>query len=260
MTFFAHLSAAGLYALAAAAGAGSARFRRGLPFVLGAGAVVHLLGFLGLHTREPPVPLESTAAALSMIGWLVVASYVLSLGRARTAAVGLWVGLGAALLTLAAALGLRLESVPAALPESTGAWPHAHVFFATAGFALIGLAALSGAAYIAKERALKRKQPTRVELPSLESLDRLAVVGLALGFPLLTLGVLSGYAWVLTHDGDPWSAHALFLLLAWLVLLVPVALRVVRRQRGRRVARSVLLGFIVLAFCYLGIRVIGGAG
>ena len=41
--------------------------------------------------------------------------------------------------------------------------------------------------------------------------------------------------------------------------LFAVTLRVVRRERGRRVARSVLLGFLVLAFCYLGIRLIGGA-
>jgi ABC-type uncharacterized transport system permease subunit len=259
MTLIAHLSAAGLYALAAATAIGSGRFRSRLPIVLAVGAFVHLLGFLGLHLRDPPVPLESTAAALSMIGWLAVTSYVLSLGRARTVAVGLWVGLGAALLTLGAALGLGLEPIPTAPPRSTGAWPHAHVLFATAGFALLGLAALSGAAYIVKERALKRKQPTSVELPSLESLDRLAVVGLALGFPLLTLGVLSGYAWVFAHDGDPYSAHALFLLVAWGVLLVPVTLRVVRRERGRRVARSVLMGFVVLAFCYLGIRLISGA-
>ena len=131
-------------------------------------------------------------------------------------------------------------------------------YFAEAGIAP-DLSHTPNSAYMAKERALKRKQPTHIELPSLESLDRLAVVELALGFPLLTLGVLSGYAWVLAHGGDPWSAHALFLLLAWGVLLIPVTLRVVRRERGRRVARSVLLGFVVLAFCYLGIRLIGGA-
>jgi ABC-type uncharacterized transport system permease subunit len=257
MTFIAHLWAAGLYALAAASGTASARLRRSLPLLLGAGAAVHVLGFLGLHLQDPPVPLVSTAAALSLIGWLAATAYLISLGLARTVAVGLWVALGAALLTLGAALGLRLSPVPPAAPA--GAWPHAHVVFATAGFALLGLSALSGAAYLTKQRALKRKRPTRLELPSLESLDRLELGGLALGFPLLTLGVVSGYAWVLTHGGNPWSSHATFTLVGWFAFLVPVIQRVLRRGHGHRVSRAVLLGFAILAFCYLGVRLIGGA-
>jgi ABC-type uncharacterized transport system permease subunit len=259
MTLVAHLSAAGLYALAAASGTAPARLRRSLPLLLGAGAAVHILGFLGLHLQEPPVPLVSTAAALSLIGWLAATSYLISLGLARTVAVGLWVGLGAAVLTLAAALGLYLAPPPASPAPPAGAWPHAHVLFASAGFALLGLSAISGAAYITKERALKSKRPGRLELPSLESLDRLELGGLALGFPLLTLGVLSGYAWVYTHGGNSWSPHALFLLVGWLVFLVPVTLRVLRREHGRRVSRAVLLGFATLAACYLGVRLIGGA-
>ena len=257
MTFVAHLGAAGLYALAAASGTASARLRRSVPLLLGAGATVHVLGFLGLHLQDPPVPLVSTAAALSLIGWLTATSYLISLGLARTVAVGPWVGLGAALLTLGAALGLRLSPVPP--PAPAGAWPHAHVVFATAGFALLGLSALSGAAYITKERALKRKRPTWLELPSLESLDRLELGGLALGFPLLTLAVLTGYAWVFAHGGDRWSPHALLTFVAWLVFLVPVTLRVLRREHGHRASRAVLLGFAILAFCYLGVRLIGGA-
>jgi ABC-type uncharacterized transport system permease subunit len=234
--------------------------RRSLPLFLGAGAAVHILGLLGLHLQDPPVPLVSTAAALSLIGWLAATSYLISLGLARTVAVGLWVGLGAAVLTLGAALGLRLAPALASPPPPAGAWPHVHVLFAAAGFALLGLSALSGAAYITKERALKRKRPSRFELPSLESLDRLELGGLALGFPLLTLGVLSGYAWVYAHGGDPWSPHALFLLLSWVVFLVPVTLRVLRRERGHRVSRAVLLGFAILAACYLGVRLFGGTG
>ena len=43
------------------------------------------------------------------------------------------------------------------------------------------------------------------------------------------------------------------------VYLVPVSLRVVQRQHGPRPARSVVLGFAVLTFCYVGVRLLGVA-
>ncbi len=70
--------------------------------------------------------------------------------------------------------------------------------------------------------------------------------------------MLSGYAWVLSRGGDPMSPHALFLVVAWIVFLVPVVLRVFRREQGPRASRSVVFGFVILAASYLGIRLIGG--
>jgi ABC-type uncharacterized transport system permease subunit len=259
MTVLAHLVAAGLYAIGAAVTIGGPlRGHSALPWLLALGAAGHLLGILGLHLEQPPVALESTAAALSLIGWLVVACYLLSLRLVRASRVGAWVALTAFLLTLGAGLGLRFPSA-APSPGSAGAWPHAHVVLSAAGFALLALSGIAGLAYLSKERALKRRPPLRIELPSLESLDRLEHLGLALGFPLLTLGVLSGYAWALSRGEDPWSRHAVFLLFAWFVFLLPVTLRMLRHEQGPRPSRSVVLGFLVLAFSYLGVRLLGGA-
>jgi ABC-type uncharacterized transport system permease subunit len=258
MTFVAHICAAGLYALAGAFAVGPAAARRFLAWFLAGGSLVHTLGLLGLHLQEPAVPLESTAAALSLIGWLAATSYLLSLLFARTIPVGLWVGLAAAILTVGAAFGLRFGSPPPPNPEG-GAWSHAHVLLSTAGVAVLGLSALFSGAYLAKERALKLKAPSSFELPSLERLDRLEYVMLSIGFPLLTLGVLTGYAWVFSHGGDPWTPHANFTLAAWVIFLLPLSQRVIRHEQGLRVSRSMVLGFLVLAFCYLGVRLLGGA-
>ena len=257
MTLLAHLSAAALYALAALAGARSSGPRL-LAGLLGAAVVVHAIAFFGFHLEEPPIPLVSTAAALSLIGWLVAASYLLSLPVARTSAVGLWVGGVAALLTAASAAGLALGPPVGLVAAPSGPWPHAHVLLSAAGFALLGLSGLAGLAYLAKERSLKRKRPPRLQLPSLESLDRLEYAGLCVGFPLLTLGVLSGYGWVLSQGGDLLSPHAVFLAAAWLVFFAPVTLRVLRHEQGPRTSRTVVLGFFVLAVSYLGIRLVGG--
>jgi ABC-type uncharacterized transport system permease subunit len=228
-----------------------------MPVCLAFGAAVHILGFLGFHWEEPPIPLESTPAALSLIGWLVAASYLLSLGLVRTLSVGIWVGLVAALLTLGAPLGLRFPEL-SPTTGSGGAWPHVHVLLSAAGFALLALSGTAGIAYLLKEHALKHKRPSPIELPSLESLDRLEHVALAVGFPLLTLGVVSGYVWALEQGGNPWSPHALLLLAAWLVFLLPVTSRLLRGEKGPRPSRGIVLGFVILLVSYLGVSFFRG--
>ncbi len=268
MTTALHLLAGLLYAAAAGIDAPSAGRARAGTWLLGAGALVQALAYVSLHAEQPPLPLESFPAALSLIGWLVAISYLSSLGFARVREVGRFVAAAAASFALIAALGMWLGPRPGLRPGSGSAWSHAHVLLSTLGFALLALSSLAGLAYLAKERALKRKRiwsPRAVArggerngLPSLESLDRLEHLTLAIGFPLLTLGMACGFAWSARHALAPWTSHSLFLIAAWLVYLLPLRLRVLRRQHGDRPARLVVAGFVVLAFSYIGVRLLGG--
>jgi ABC-type uncharacterized transport system permease subunit len=258
MTTALHLLAALLYLAGAAIDARArAPARQGI-WLLGLGTLAQAVAFVSLHAQDPPLPLESFPSALSLIGWLVAVSYLLSLGFARVREVGRFVGAAAAFFTAVAALGLWLTPAPTLRPGSGGGWSHAHVLLSTFGFALLALSSMAGLAYLAKERALKRKRE-RVGLPSLESLDRLEHLTLALGFPLLTLGMLCGFAWSARQALEPWTLHSLFLIAAWLVYLWPLRVRVLRRQRGDRPARLVVTGFVVLAVSYIGVRLLGSS-
>lgn len=254
-----HALAALIYALAALRGWQA--LRRGEPahaagWWLSSAAVIHAAGFVSLHTQDPPVPLSSFPAALSLIGWLLPVSFLLSLRVARVRAVGAWVAGLAALHTGLAAVGL-VVSPPPPEPEAAGALSHAHVLLSTLGFSLLGLASLAGLGYLVKDFALKGRRPARFALPSLESLDRLVHFALSFGYPLLTLGVLTGFVWGTSHDFSPWSGHALWLLVAWAVYLVPIGMLVFQRRRGDRPARGAVLSFALLAFAYIGVRLIG---
>src|SRR5690606_39816878 len=65
----------------------------------------------------------------------------------------------------------------------------------SAGFALLGVAGLAGLLFLVEARALKAKRTPRLRLPSLEALDRVNLLALAIGFPLLTFAVLAGMIW-----------------------------------------------------------------
>ncbi len=260
MTELIHALAALLYACAAFLGWRAPRAggrARAVPGLLAVCAVGHVAGIVALHREVPPVPLDSFPAALSLIGWLIVVSYLLSIRFVRVRGVESWVAAVAALFTGVACLGLVFAPPTDAVREATS-WSHAHVLLSTLGFSLLALASLAGVAYLAKKRSLKRKSAAGLGLPSLESLDRMEHLTLSVGFSLLTLGVLTGFTWGLSRGVDIWTLHSLWLLAAWCVYLRPVGLRVVRGQHGDRPARSVVLGFAVLAFSYIGIRLLGG--
>jgi ABC-type uncharacterized transport system permease subunit len=260
MTLIAHGLATALYLFAAFIGwtrGGSGAGQRSVPYVIALAAAIHACGFYGLHLQNPPVPLSSFPAALSLIGWLIALGWLAALRVLRLKDAGPWVGLLAALFTLPAELGLQLSAPADSAGAEPVAWSHAHVLLGTAGFALLALASLAGLGYLAKERALKQRGGFALTLPALESLDRGEHVTLALGFALLTLGVATGFAWGIREGQDPWTRHTFFLLAAWCVYLVPVGARVLRQQQGPWPARGVVLSFLFLAFSYIGIRLLG---
>ena len=261
MTEFAHELAALFYLTGALLGWRSAREggrMRAVPPLLGVGVAIHAVGFLTLHLEEPVTPLASFPVALSLIGFLIAVSFLLSLRFADVRGVATWVAVAAALFTGLASFDLVIGPSAEIRPEDSGAWSHGHVLFSAFGFSFLALSSLAGLGYLAKERGLKHKDASARALPSLEALDRLEHFALALGFPLLTLGVVTGFAWGLERGLSLWTWHSFWLLAAWTIYLLPITLRVLWQQHGERPARSVVLGFVVLAFSYVGIRLLGG--
>ena len=236
MTLLTHGLATALYLFAAFLGwtRKSVGFRgRSVPFVIALAAAIHAFGFYALHVQDPPIPLSSFPAALSLIGWLTVICWLTVVRNPHLRNAGPWVALFAASYTLPAELGFQLTEPPTPAGAEAIAWSHAHVLLGTSGFALLALSSMAGLGYLAKERALKLRRGFALSLPALETLDRGAHLTLTLGFALLTLGVATGFAWGVNQGIDPWVQHTVLLLAAWTVYLLPIGVRVLRQQTGR---------------------------
>jgi ABC-type transport system involved in cytochrome c biogenesis permease subunit len=138
-----------------------------------------------------------------------------------------------------------------------GSWPHAHVLLSSAGISLLGLAGLAGVIFLIEHKRLKSKAPLdrHFPLPSLEALDRVNAVALAVGFLLLTLGVITGMIWLQTTKGVPWSgtAHETWTFVAWAVYGGLVVARFVTKQGSRQAAASAVGGFAFLLFAVIGL-------
>jgi ABC-type uncharacterized transport system permease subunit len=167
----------------------------------------------------------------------------------------LWPGFAfAGTLYASATLG-GLDPVTA---TAGGRWPHLHVILASAGLSLLGVAGIAGLLFLAEARQLKAKRPVapRRPLPSLEALDRVNVIALALGFPLLTLGVVAGMIWTHGLTGRFWDggAHATWTGIAWGIYGALVVARFSFGWRGRDAAACAAAGFAFLFFAVIGVE------
>jgi ABC-type transport system involved in cytochrome c biogenesis permease subunit len=95
-------------------------------------------------------------------------------------------------------------------------------------------------------------------LPSLEQLDRLNYRCIGWGFPLLTLGILSGGIWAASTWGSFWSwePREVLSLITWIIYAALLQFRLTTGLRGRRAATLTIVGFGVLVASYVSINLL----
>lgn len=92
-----------------------------------------------------------------------------------------------------------------------------------------------------------------------ENLDNLSYRILGLGFPLLTLGILSGAVWANEAWGSYWSwdPKETWALITWLVFAIYLHTRLTQSWRGTKSAILATIGFVTVWICYLGVNLLG---
>jgi cytochrome c-type biogenesis protein CcsB len=90
-------------------------------------------------------------------------------------------------------------------------------------------------------------------------LDNLSYRVLGFGFPLLTIGILSGAVWANEAWGSYWSwdPKETWALLTWLVFAIYLHTRLTKGWEGKKPALIASLGFITVWICFLGVNLIG---
>jgi cytochrome c-type biogenesis protein CcsB len=97
------------------------------------------------------------------------------------------------------------------------------------------------------------------KLTLLESLDNLSYRIIGLGFPLLTIGIISGAVWANEAWGSYWSwdPKETWALITWLVFAAYLHARITKSWQGKKPAILASVGFVVVWICYLGVNFLG---
>ncbi|HUY41923.1 MAG TPA: c-type cytochrome biogenesis protein CcsB [Candidatus Dormibacteraeota bacterium] len=94
-------------------------------------------------------------------------------------------------------------------------------------------------------------------LPSLAQLDVLVYRAVAVGLPLLTLGVITGAAWAHEAWGAywQWDPKETAALASWILYAAYMHLHTRHAWRGLRCSWWSVIGFASIIFCYLGVNI-----
>jgi cytochrome c-type biogenesis protein CcsB len=114
--------------------------------------------------------------------------------------------------------------------------------------------------YLLQERMLKSKNfsPLYYRLPSLETLDNINYRCLTFGFPLMTMGIISGAVWANSAWGGywRWDPKETWALITWFLYAALLHGRLTVGWRGRRAAIFAIIGFASLLFTFLGVNLL----
>jgi cytochrome c-type biogenesis protein CcsB len=97
------------------------------------------------------------------------------------------------------------------------------------------------------------------KLKLLQSLDNWSYRIIGLGFPFLTIGIISGGVWANEAWGSYWSwdPKETWALITWLVFATYLHARITKGWGGKKTAILGGLGFFVIWICYLGVNFLG---
>ncbi|MDH5488729.1 MAG: cytochrome c biogenesis protein CcsA [Rhodospirillaceae bacterium] len=144
--------------------------------------------------------------------------------------------------------------------SAPGGWVGVHIVVSLITYGLVTVAAVAALAAFIQDRALKLKRPNKLThmLPSVTDCEGLSVRLLGWGEMVLGVGLASGMATKFMETGDFLSFdHKTVLSFAAFAIIGAILLAHHKTgMRGRKVARLVLLAYLLLSLGYVGVKLV----
>ncbi|MBP9113352.1 MAG: cytochrome c biogenesis protein CcsA, partial [Polyangiaceae bacterium] len=214
------------------------------PRLVTVGAVLHAIHIVVSSLVTHTCPVEGMHFALSVVSMLACAAYAVLRFRYPVDLVGTFVAPFALTFLFASrVVGMKDE------PAKIGSILPLHITANLLGDALFTLAFGAAVLYLLQENRLKKKAFAGLsqKLPPLDSLDRAEHRFLLYGFPLLTIGILTGtvFSRRVEFGSVADQTRAAFGYLTWIVFAAVLSLRAAAGWRGRKAAYGTITGFAI---------------
>lgn len=212
---------------------------------------------LVIHSYEVGhLAVTNSQEALAFFAWILVLIYLLVQIRLNLRILGPFVAPLAVVFMLTSSL-LPDRAVPTATIFQS-MWLSLHVVTLFLANALFALAFSAGVMYLLQERHIKRKSFGFLypRLPSLDRLDNINYFCIIVGFPLMTVGLVAGFAYAGTVWRSPWNwdPKEVFAVITWFIYAVLLHERLAVGWRGRRAALLAIFGFSAVLVTFLGVN------
>ena len=165
----------------------------------------------------------------------------------------------------------EMQKASALVPALQSNWLMMHVSIMILSYAALLFGSLFALVFLLVPNTLKfqtaetissdiPRQVTSADLSKLgQTLDNCSYRILGFGFPLLTMGILSGAVWANEAWGSYWSwdPKETWALITWLVFAIYLHARLTRGWIGTKPAIIAACGFVTVWVCYLGVNLLG---
>lgn len=228
---------------------------------LGLAVLLHaafLIADYQLAGHNPTADIHSTLTLLSLG---TVIGFLLMVIRYPITVLGAFITPVTLIFFLGSSLGRSVAPVP---QEVRSALLPFHIGVNILGLVAFAIAFGASVAYVLQDHLLRTKRLGGVfhRLPALDVLDSVAFRSVIAGFPLFTIGVVTGaLVAVRLHPHVPvLTAAQGIALLTWLVFAWVLVMRVVAGFQGRRAAYGTITGFLCAVAVLVAYIVRAGGG
>ncbi|HLA04376.1 MAG TPA: c-type cytochrome biogenesis protein CcsB [Syntrophales bacterium] len=205
-------------------------------------------------------PLTNLYESLVFFAWTIAVVYLALEAKFRIRTVGAFVTPFPFIIMAYASLNPK--DIQPLVPALQSNWLISHVVTCFVGYAAFAVSFGISILYLFKARAenLSAKSTALFwsYIPSSSALDEISYKTIAIGFPLLTIGIVTGAFWANVAWGTYWSwdPKETWSLIVWLIYAAYLHARITRGWRGKKAAVLSIAGFAATIFCYLGVNLI----
>jgi len=258
--------------------------KNNLVFTVSRGVVVisNLLFTVTLLSRwigEGYFPLSNLYESLIFLSWSISTLQLIVESKTQSRLIGaistplLFLISGFSSLTLP----VEMEKALPLVPSLQSNWLMMHVSMMMVSYATLILGSLLSILYLAFISFNQKEKALLLELSSvnssastltsnnyskislLQTVDIWSYRIIGLGFPFLTIGIISGAVWANEAWGSYWSwdPKETWALITWIVFAIYLHSRLIKGWQGEKAAFLGSCGFFVIWICYLGVNFLG---
>jgi len=219
--------------------------------------IFFLLTLLIRWIIEHYFPLSNLYESLIFLSWGISALHLVLEYKTKSRLIGaistpiLFFLSGFASLTLPTDMQKALPLVPSLQSN----WLMMHVSMMMISYSTLIVGSLFSILYLIFTFFNSRK----TNLSLLQTIDTWSYRIIGLGFPFLTIGIISGAIWANEAWGTYWSwdPKETWALITWLVFAIYLHSRLLKGWQGEKAAIVGSFGFFVIWICYLGVNFLG---
>ncbi len=228
--------------------------------VLVGGGLLHTANLVARYLAVGHTPITNMHEAVSFFAWSITWGFLAFRWRYRVNNFGTFVSvLVTILIAIAAISSQEVTPLPPALQSH---WLPVHASIALIADAFLAMGFCGGIMYLLQENEIKSRRfgIFYERLPSLEALDNLNHHCLTVGFPLLTLGIITGSIWAKQAWGTywQWDPKETWSLITWFIYAALLHFRFTLGWRRRRAAIISIIGFGAALFTLWGVSYLLG--